>query len=403
MRSTFSPFCLWIPFLAGFAYANIINACPKGPQESSGPGKTIYLQTNEQQNSIVSIPIGHDGKLFGGMTITTGGRGGDSIDGTTNKPAAPDALSSQGSVIVTDKYLFVVNAGSNTLSMFRIGETDPTHLYMVGKPAIVPGEFPVTVAASVKRSVVCVGYTGAKAGTSCASFTSEGLGQMKQAVEFDLGQTTPPIGPTNTLAQVFFTANDTRLITTVKGDPNTNKTGFVSVLLFKDSRSYTFESRDTRSSPSGTAVLFGGVNIPDTSDLLITDASFGATLLNLNSTTNKVSIQRTLVIEGQKATCWAAYSHARESVFVTDAAANRLIEISEDGSKIMSTLDLKNGDPGLIDIQISGRFVYALSPGNGTTPAAITVVDSFQGRQIQHFMLNKLGVGKRSQGMAIFE
>jgi hypothetical protein len=111
MRSTFSPFCLWIPFLAGFTYANIINACPKGPQESSGPGKTIYVQTNEQQNSIVSIPIGHDGKLYGGMTTTTGGRGGDSIDGTTNKPAGPDALSSQGSVIVTDKVCIKISRG----------------------------------------------------------------------------------------------------------------------------------------------------------------------------------------------------------------------------------------------------------------------------------------------------
>jgi len=31
----------------------------------------------------------------------------------------------------------------------------------------------------------------------------------------------------------------------------------------------------------------------------------------------------------------------------------------------------------LVDLQISGRFVYALSPGNETTPAAIAAVDSF--------------------------
>lgn len=287
--------------------------------------------------------------------------------------------------------------------MFKIDDIDATKLSMVGEMAVVPGDFPVTVAASMKRNVVCVGYTGAKAGTSCASFTPEGLGPMKQVLDFELGQTTPPQGPTNTLAQVFFTADDTRLITTVKGDPNTNKTGFISVLPFKDSWSSTFESHDVRSSPSGTAVLFGGVNIPDTSDLFVTDASFGAALLSLNPTTDNVSLQRKVVIKGQQATCWAAYCQARESVFVTDAADDRLIEISEDGSKILSILDLKNGDPGLVDLQISGRFVYALSPGNGTTPAAITVVDSFQGRQIQYYTLDKLGAGKRSQGMAIFQ
>jgi hypothetical protein len=114
MRSTFSLF-LWTTCLAGFAYANEINACPKGPQQSSGSGKTVYFQTNEQQNSIVSIPIGHDGMLYGGMTTTTGGMGGDSIDGTTNMPAGPDALSSQGSVVVTGKVSLKTSHGSCSL------------------------------------------------------------------------------------------------------------------------------------------------------------------------------------------------------------------------------------------------------------------------------------------------
>ncbi|KAJ6093575.1 hypothetical protein N7486_008864 [Penicillium sp. IBT 16267x] len=287
--------------------------------------------------------------------------------------------------------------------MFKIDQIDATNLTMVGEPAEIPGEFPVTVGASVKHSMACVGYTGAKSGTSCAEFTRLGLGQMKQVVEFDLDQTTPPIGPTNTVAQVFFAADESRLITTVKGDPTTNKTGFISVLPFKDARSPTFEDDDIRSSPSGTAVLFGGVNDPGTSDLFITDASFGTTLLSLNHTTEKLFLEHKVTIKGQGATCWAAYSQARKSFFVTDDAVNRLIEINKDGSEIMSMLDLTNGDIGLTDLQVSGRFVYALSPGNGTMPAAITVVDSVKGRQIQHFLLEKLGAGKRSQGMAILQ
>ncbi|KAJ5118278.1 hypothetical protein N7448_009992 [Penicillium atrosanguineum] len=403
MRSTFFSLCVWTAFLAECAHAEGPNACSKSPYEASRVGKAVYFQLNEQHNAVVSIPIGTDGTLHGGVITRTDGMGSDGIDGATMMPAGPDALSSQGSVVVNDNYLFAVNAGSNTLSMFKIDANDATKLSMIGMPAAIPGDFPVTVAASVKRNVVCVGYTGAKAGTSCASFTPDGINQMEQVLDFDLGQTTPPTGPTNTVAQVFFTANDTRLITTVKGDPTTNKTGFISVLPFKDSCSTDFELHDTRSTPSGTAVLFGGVNIPDTSDLFITDASFGTTLLDLNPTTDTVSLQSKVIIEGQKATCWAAYSQARESFFVTDAATNRLIEISEDGSSIMSILDLNNGDPGMVDLQTSGRFVYALSPGNGTTPAAITVVDSFKGQQIQHFKLDKLGAGKLSQGMAILE
>ncbi|KAJ5585209.1 uncharacterized protein N7459_005009 [Penicillium hispanicum] len=226
---------------------------------------------------------------------------------------------------------------------------------------------------------------------------------MEEMLGFELGQTTPPQGPTNTVAQVFFAANDTRLITTVKGDPNTNKTGFISVLPFNNSCSSTFASRDTRSSPSGTAVLFGGVNVPHTNDLFLTDASFGTALLTLNPTTNKVSLQQKTVIPGQQATCWAAYSRAIQSFFVTDAAVNRLVEISANGSRIISNIDLENGEPGNVDLQVSGRFAYVLAPGNGSMPAAISVVDFFEGRQIQNFALDKLGAGKRAQGLAILE
>jgi hypothetical protein len=98
-------------FLAGCAHAEIIKTCPKVPTEASHVGKALYFQSNEQQNSIVSIPIGHDGKLYGGIVTSTGGMGGDSIDGTTNKPAGPDALSSQGSVIVSDKVSFKTSHG----------------------------------------------------------------------------------------------------------------------------------------------------------------------------------------------------------------------------------------------------------------------------------------------------
>jgi len=231
---------------------------------------------------------------------------------------------------------------------------------------------------------------------------TEGLQHMTEVLNFELHQATPPVGPTNTVAQVFFAENDTRLITTVKGNPSTNQTGFVSILPFKHSDSSLFESRDNRSSPAGTAVLFGGVEIPDTSHLFITDASFGATVLGLDRNTDRVFLKEKIILENQKATCWAAYSSTRKSVFVTDAALNRLIEISTDGAKILSVLNLANGDPGLTDLKAVGRFVYALSPGNGTTAAAITVIDSLQSQQIQHFELTHLSAGKRSQGLAVF-
>lgn len=82
--------------LGSFVGANAV------PYSCGHGGKALYLQSNEQQNSIISIPIGDDGKLYGGIATLTGGMGGDGINGMTGAPAAPDALSSQSSVFVID-------------------------------------------------------------------------------------------------------------------------------------------------------------------------------------------------------------------------------------------------------------------------------------------------------------
>jgi hypothetical protein len=63
-----------------------------------------------------------------------------------------------------------------------------------------------------------------------------------------------------------------------------------------------------------------------------------------------------------------------------------------------------DGDPGLIDLKSAGNFVYALSPGNGTTEAAITVLDVSGGQgsanQAQHFCLAGFATSS-AQGMAV--
>src|SRR5689334_17539099 len=110
--------------------------------------------------------------------------------------------------------------------MLSISPSDPTKLTPVGQPVSIPGEFANTVAASPKHNIVCAGTSGALAGVACGRFSDRGgLGPMDGLRPFDLGQTTPPVGPTNTLSQVFFSADESMLFATVKGDPAANKTG----------------------------------------------------------------------------------------------------------------------------------------------------------------------------------
>ena len=113
--------------------------------------------------------------------------------------------------------------------MFSIDEANPFELEQVGEPILLPGDFPNTVAASEKNGLVCVGMTGQKAGISCAAFSEEeGLGEADDLREFQLGQSTPPVGPTNTVSQVFWSDDESHLLATVKGDPEKGNNGFIS-------------------------------------------------------------------------------------------------------------------------------------------------------------------------------
>ena len=289
--------------------------------------------------------------------------------------------------------------------MFAIDKQDPTKLTMVGQPVSIPGEFSNTVAASSKHKVVCVATTGATAGISCAPFSAQGVGSMDTLRPIGLNQTTPPVGPTNTVSQVFFSNDQSTLFTTVKGDPASNKTGFLGSFPVQSAGGCSTASVSQQgftSSPEGTAVLFGSSTIPNSNDLFVTDASFGGAVLSVDPATGVASVKGKATIGGQKATCWVAVSSVSKTAFVTDVGVNHLVEMSLADASIQSTTDLSsNGDPGLIDLKAAGNFIYALSPGNGTTSPTVTVVDATTKKQVQHFELQGLGVSRNAQGMAV--
>ncbi|KXJ88053.1 hypothetical protein Micbo1qcDRAFT_123829 [Microdochium bolleyi] len=363
-----------------------------------------YMITNEDTNSVLSLGIDAKGMLTKGKMVATGGCGAASIDGSTKQPAAADPLVSQSALTVAGKNLFAVNAGSNTISMFAISDRDPTKLTMVGAPAQIPGEFPNTVAASAKHKLVCAATTGAVAGVSCASFDAKtGIaGAMDALRPFDLKQTTPPVGPTNTVSQVLFSEDENTLFAVVKGDPATpGNVGFMAAFpVAADGKSVS--AQGVKSSPADTLVLFGSTVIPGTTDIFATDASFGGAVLT-TAQDGKTTTKGKAAVDGQKASCWAAFSPATKSVFVADVGVNRLVEMSAQDASIMRTLDFskENKQSGMIDLKALGQMVYAVAPGNNETKPAVVVVNAKQGKQVQLMDLGAMGVSGRVQGLAI--
>jgi hypothetical protein len=257
--------------------------------------------------------------------------------------------------------------------MFSIDSNDPTKLTLIGQPADTLGEFPMSLSLSTKLNQACVANSGAKNGIACFYMCqTNGLIPLDTALRpFGLNQTTPPVGPTNTVSQTFFNADSSALITTVKGNPAVNNTGFLSVFPVVGN---SVSTQETRSSPAGTAVLFGTALIPNSNNIFVTDASFGAATLALSST-NIATVQASTKIADQAATCWATISGVTGTGFVTDVAVNHLVEVDTGSGALIKELNLTNGNPGMIDLEAAGNFIYALSPGNATVSPAVTVFD----------------------------
>ncbi|KAL8832658.1 MAG: hypothetical protein Q9170_004798 [Blastenia crenularia] len=370
----------------------------KTPAVQKGPKAIYFISNNPAGNSIIAMKVGADGTLSEGSSTPTGGKGASAIDGMTNQTAGPDALFSQSALKVEGHMLIAVNPGSNTMTLMAIDAANPTKLTMIGQPVDTMGEFPVTAAISTKNKMACVGNTGAKAGIACFSMSArKGLKPlMKSQIAFDIKQTTPPVGPANTVSQVLFNSDESMLLTTVKGDPMKNATGFLSMLpIHKDCPA----TQDTRSSPAGTAVLFGSAVIPGTTDIFATDASFGAATISITGTP---TVLKKATIDGQGATCWAAISPLTNTAFVTDVLVNNLVEIDPNDGKILQNTPLALATPGMIDLVAGGQMVYVLNPGNGTAAASVAVMDvsNRPAKMVQNFEAK--GGLKDSQGLTAF-
>ena len=156
-------------------------------------------------------------------------------------------------------------------------------------------------------------------------------------------------------------------------------------------------------SPTGSKVLFGTTTIPGTSKLLASDAGFGALLLDLDNLATPLGLAN---VTNQKAICWATYSALTGTGFVDDVLVSQITEIDVDTGAIVAVHPSGNGGVGSIDLKAVGDKIYALSPGNGTQEAAVTVFELGGGRgaavSVQNFGVGSSGAGRMAEGLAVW-
>ncbi|NEA99609.1 lactonase family protein [Streptomyces sp. SID13726] len=111
------------------------------PAHRNGADHAVFVQGNELAGNTVHVfARGDDGVLSAAGTYATGGKGGDQVDAPT------DSLASQGSLVYDDRSqrLLAVNAGSGTVTSFRVRGSELTDRQVVRSG----GDFPSSIAVS---------------------------------------------------------------------------------------------------------------------------------------------------------------------------------------------------------------------------------------------------------------
>lgn len=262
----------------------------------------VYTMTNESPtNRIVAFSRFEDGNVVFLDTFETGGSG--------TGAAVVDPLSSQGSLILSrgNCFLFAVNAGSDSISSFRVLPNGALRLMDVESSN---GEMPNSLAVHGNRLYVTnVGNATLNIHANITGFTVSRDGEL-----------TPIPGSTENLSTnnpqptcVVFSPDGSQLVVSEK---NTNR-----LSVFNVSANGTLTGPIVNSSsgaaPFGSAFLSSG-------PLLVTEAANSALSsydVNPNGTIDVISAS---VLNGQVATCWVSISHNEEFAYTSNAGSGTI-------------------------------------------------------------------------------
>jgi 6-phosphogluconolactonase (cycloisomerase 2 family) len=182
-------------------------------QEVSGRGKTagragmVFVQSNDpEENSVLAFHRAADGKLTPTGEFRTGGRGGSQRDNPF------DPLASQESLVFdrAHQMMIAVNAGSNTVTTFRVRGARLTDRRTVRSG----GDFPSSIA--VSGTTVYVLNAGGTTNVTGFRMTHRGLRPLRHSTR-ELGVTNDAVPLfTDSPPQVGFSPDGQHLVVTTK-------------------------------------------------------------------------------------------------------------------------------------------------------------------------------------------
>ncbi|KAJ6513506.1 hypothetical protein DFH09DRAFT_1049388 [Mycena vulgaris] len=371
-----------ISFVLALSAAALVSAAPANAKQNpicnnadknrpgltaGGPGGIYWMSNEPNGNFLFTANIDADGKMLFGDAVYAGGNGAHMGPDTSK----PNGLGSQGSVKVVADKVVVVNAGSDTASVFQIDFQNPAFVRMIGQPISTQGNFPVSATINTQNGNVCVLNAGQTNGVSCYKVDlRKGLVPIENSVRsLNLKLSTPPANPDNTPSQILFSDDGKRLFASVKGSKDT--TGFVAAWTVNDDGSLSPDFQ--KNTPNGGQNPASLTIVRGADALMNTDIGKGINILDFgNGSTTAVKTQD-LKIDGSVHTAWGEFSDATKNYYISDSDTAIYTELSIDPNNLdvkgVKQYPQKKGsfpidqEVALID---GKDTAYLLSPGSMT-------------------------------------
>jgi 6-phosphogluconolactonase len=314
-------------------------------QASNSETGGVYTMTNGAgANAVIAFRRGADGSLSPLGTSPTGGRG---------TGGAIDPLMSQYALALDDGHrtLFVVNAGSDQVSAFRVRDDATLELADVASSG---GDMPVSLASRGAFLYVL----------NAGSNTISGLRVNPNGKLIPIAHSTRSLAPGAAGAStIHFSADGDRLIVTER-DANRIETFAVDA---------NGRLGDPVVTPSNGAVPFG-FDVTPRGHPIITEAMGAApngaiSSYRVNASGALTVITRSLNAGGM-ATCWLILTSDGHIAFVSNTLSNTIgaFRVADDGTVTVLNTQAGSTGPGSapIDVDLVGdRYLYVLEGGTG--------------------------------------
>lgn len=328
-------------------FATTTSAFARSDRDRHREGLVFVQSDNPSANQVAVYERAHDGMLTFKAWYATGGMGGVAAG------SAVDPLASQGSLATADdgRLLLAVNAGSNTVSLFRV-HGDRLILRQV---IFSGGEFPVSIA--VHERLVYVLNAGGAGSVRGFRIVGQHLRRIRESTRWlGLANTTPP-NFLSSPGQVGFTPDGAQLIVTTKASGS-----YIDIFdVHASGRLSEHPLMNSSATPVPFAFTF------DPAGLLVVAEAAGSEVSTYTINPDNTLTTLGSVPDGQAALCWI--SAARGFYYVSNAGSANLSAYTLTGAGLPSLVGVAaTTEAGTIDSVATRdqRFLYVECGGAGT-------------------------------------